>query len=601
MIKFNSIGIKDFGPLGMINLVFENGLWLIKGDNRDTDAADSNGSGKSHLFDAIQWGLFGETNDGARGDELIRIGQPEMDVLIEWSDDGHAYKLERQKRRGKAVGLQLACDEQAISMATPELTQAEVERILAMDVKTWRNTVVYGQGDLARFADPKTTDGERKSILKRILRLDVLDAALKLARKEVETADKAIAATQANIGKGEAFIAGLGTTDGLDAELARIDADLATQRVEVAKAPKIKHVLDLLNQRIKDFEALNVQMAKARADIRTLEQHVSSCDRNGAVAASAAKSLDKQIQQLERGICPTCGAKTSNTPEAKKRVTAMKQELAGYAEKVNTLLESREQYVQTITEAQAGIETLEAQLEQDRAWREKRGQLQSELQRAESAGDEMDRLKADRNGVVARKAEHAIKLGAYRDRLGVLRQDLSEQERAAELSRYWVKGFGNAGLPSLMMDAIVPQISTSANKYLETLADGDIKVTFDTQSKLKSGESRDKLAMELCIEGVQGSRPSGGQKRKISIAVDLALMDLVASREHSAIDFLGMDEVLDGLDAAGKSRVMDLLRKLRETKSSIYVVSHDSGLAELFESQITIVKEGGVARVEVDG
>jgi len=62
-----------------------------------------------------------------------------------------------------------------------------------------------------------------------------------------------------------------------------------------------------------------------------------------------------------------------------------------------------------------------------------------------------------------------------------------------------------------------------------------------------------------------------------------------------------MDEVLDGLDAAGKSRVMDLLRKLRETKSSIYVVSHDSGLAELFESQITIVKEGGVARVEVDG
>ena len=44
-----------------------------------------------------------------------------------------------------------------------------------MDFHTWRNTVLYGQGDLVRFADPNTKDSERKDVLKRVLRLEVLD------------------------------------------------------------------------------------------------------------------------------------------------------------------------------------------------------------------------------------------------------------------------------------------------------------------------------------------------------------------------------------------------------------------------------------------
>jgi len=165
---------------------------------------------------------------------------------------------------------------------------------------------------------------------------------------------------------------------------------------------------------------------------------------------------------------------------------------------------------------------------------------------------------------------------------------------------FWARGFGPTGLPSFALDTVMPFLTERANHYLKTLSDGDITINFSTQRELKStaGELRDEIGITWFIEGIENYPPSGGQWKKMEVATNFALMDLVATREGSHVNILCLDECLDGMDREGRQRVVDLLHKLRSERESIFVISHDSDLSEVFERTLTVIKEDGVSRLE---
>ena len=164
-----------------------------------------------------------------------------------------------------------------------------------------------------------------------------------------------------------------------------------------------------------------------------------------------------------------------------------------------------------------------------------------------------------------------------------------------------MRGFSNQGLPSFLLDSVMPFITERANHYLETLSDGDIKVNFSTQREMKSskGEFKDEIDITWEIEGIEDYPPSGGQLKKMEIATDLALMDLVSTQEKAHVDLLALDEILDGLDDEGRQRIMVLLREIRSKRGSVFVISHESEVAEIFEKAIIVVKKDGVTSLQI--
>jgi len=75
-------------------------------------------------------------------------------------------------------------------------------------------------------------------------------------------------------------------------------------------------------------------------------------------------------------------------------------------------------------------------------------------------------------------------------------------------------------------------------------------------------------------------------------------MDMAVSRSgHS--NLLMMDEVLDGMDSEGVRRVLDLIHELRSLYSSIFVITHEDGLLEIFDRAICARKENGATNVVV--
>ena len=95
-----------------------------------------------------------------------------------------------------------------------------------------------------------------------------------------------------------------------------------------------------------------------------------------------------------------------------------------------------------------------------------------------------------------------------------------------------------------------------------------------------------------------GVAKSGGQRTKMNLGMDMSLMDLAASREGIQLDMLLIDEALDGLDRPGTARVLKLLQKMRSRRGTIFVISHNDDMVDMFEKGIRVIREDGVSRVE---
>jgi DNA repair exonuclease SbcCD ATPase subunit len=177
------------------------GLVLIEGENRDSGG--SNGAGKSALFEAMTWGLFGVTNRGLRGDDVVRLdfqkkATKNTRILVEIEVDGHLVQVLRHRKHAQhANKLLLFVDGKDVTLSTDKETQERLNHLLQIDVESFISAVMFPQG-ASGFAS--LTDGAQKAVLDRILGTERFAAAQERAKakvKKLETGLTSIRSSQA--------------------------------------------------------------------------------------------------------------------------------------------------------------------------------------------------------------------------------------------------------------------------------------------------------------------------------------------------------------------------------------------------------------------
>jgi len=152
--------VIDFRRLG------ENGLYLITGDT---------GAGKTTIFDAITFALYGEASGQYRESTMFRSKYADSDaktfVELTFSYNGKAYTVrrspeyERPKERGEGMTTQAAKAELVFPDArqpvtkTSEVTKQIVE-IIGLDRNQFTQIAMLAQGEFRRFLLAKTSDKE---------------------------------------------------------------------------------------------------------------------------------------------------------------------------------------------------------------------------------------------------------------------------------------------------------------------------------------------------------------------------------------------------------------------------------------------------------
>ena len=196
----------------------------------------------------------------------------------------------------------------------------------------------------------------------------------------------------------------------------------------------------------------------------------------------------------------------------------------------------------------------------------------------------------------------------------ILKFQNSIQEKTALLHKitmdkeymdFWVDAFGLKGLKNYILDSRLQEMTDAANVWVKMLTGGTIWIRFDTQ---KMGRSTKKLSNDINIRvfrynpnGTTTERNykswSGGEKKRVSWAIDFGLSRLVAARATKRYDLLVLDEVFKHVDAAGGEAVVEMLQNLRKEKSSIFVIEHDASFTSHFENRLVIQKKNGRSRI----
>lgn len=122
---------------------------------------------------------------------------------------------------------------------------------------------------------------------------------------------------------------------------------------------------------------------------------------------------------------------------------------------------------------------------------------------------------------------------------------------------------GPRGIQHYVFLGVLSQIESIANAYLAILADGGIQLA------LQGDEDADKIVKSVLVRAANGelrerglSQLSGGQWRRVSMALDLAFAEVVRRRGALRCNMIVMDEVLTHLDASGREAVGSVLRAL---------------------------------------
>ena len=502
----------------------ERGVVLVTGPN---------GSGKSSVVEGVSMGLWGKTvrgtspwRDGAKGCAAVVT---DCAVALRSRSKGGKTALEWSPSEGEPEAWENAQKAQAALAA------------LVGPWEVWRRTAVFTASDAAHFS--LASDGERKRLLEAVLGLDQFDGALEACR----SARKAVEAKLAKVTASIAWQRGqLATLERwlADAEEGAEPVLSAPDAAEMARAAALKAGA------LADHRA-------ARAETRRLGEEAAECR---ALHRSATL---RQAAALHVAVCPTCKRPMPLDTAAHVHATSDAE--------VADLDAALQAAAGRLTEAREAEEELEDEV---RVLASRLAGLTEDADAAERATEARGRLDA--------------KLARTRDEVVYTREQLLDGQTmgaalAVEVATLEVveAALGLRGVRAHVLARALRGVESVANIWLGRIAGDGKRLKLSAYTEKADGGVSDAIFLDVIgAGGGHGYKAaSTGERRRIDVALLLALSEVASAAVGAAPGTLWLDEVFDGLDEEGVHAVVDALRAL-SAERAVVVITHNPVLIQ---------------------
>ena len=428
--------LSAFGPYAgrtvlELDRLGESGLYLITGDT---------GAGKTTIFDAITYALYGEASGDSRDPGMLRskYASPDTPTEVElvFSSGGKVYTVrrnpeyQRPKTRGEGFTLrraeaELICPDGRVVTKTKDVTDA-VRNILGIDRRQFLQIAMIAQGDFLKLLLAPTE--ERKAIFRQLFKTE----PYRRLQDELRTETAALSRRCAEIGASVRQY-----TDEIDCAA---ESPLYEELTE-AKAGRMPagETLGLIARVIGQDERLSDEMSR---EIDTLEERLRDIH--------ARLRENEKNERLREGLAAKLAELEEKKGGLERSSAALKAErdkrpcAAEYAAEL-ALLESRSVEYEKLAELNGDIHKLSAQLDSDTGElrrtdsaiaerRESAVRLRTEGQELASAGEDVQRLSAERDRAEAER-EMLSEYLACRERLDGAENALNAAREAYEALR----------------------------------------------------------------------------------------------------------------------------------------------------------------------
>ena len=406
------------------------------------------------------------------------------------------------------------------------------------------------------------------------------------------------------------------TDEALQTLRTSIDEDEEEKSEIKSKLRKVKQNLDSREDSIED---LNTTIAKCQKSIKKDESQVKELEETvGTPCPVCGKPLDEdhvadalaELQERIQRSKDTIEQSQADIEKVQKEIESFSEEIVDIDKQIQEIDEEIAEYqslMKKVQERQKKERQVDEQiLDKERQYTRIERQYNSKKSSKDTLKSQIDMLKKQIKDAKSEENPYASQVNDYQsqiekmsDAYDELAQEYDTLAADEEVLNFWMTGFSNSGIKSMLLDDITPFLNKRANKYLQALSGDRLTVNFTTQTQLKSGEMREKFQVEVNNEdgGDSYMSNSSGEKKRVDIAINLALQDLVSSRANKKINMIFLDECLDALDNTGVDDVLNLLSEVAKDKSSVFVISHNENIQTAFENFLVVTKKNGYSTV----
>lgn len=631
-MKYEQVTMRNFlvyGKEQVVNIDSQ-GLVLIQGINQDSNGFKSNGAGKSTFLEAILYCLYGKLSDGKSGDDIINNKvKKNTKVTLTFLIGNDEYRIERYRKdkdfKSKTL---LFLNDKEITKSSVKLTNEFIVELVQMSEETFLNSIVFGRTNKTKFT--QANDKEKKQILEDMANISIYMRAYNITKDDMADIKDEITKVNSDIAIKNEYLNGIQAKEDVvvqqrnayDAYMARLQDTYDNAKAVVATIESQgsrKDREDQYNQVAQQLQDIETKLQSINLDTSVSEnysandQHITMLRNDYKRIKAERDKFGQQLYKLNNSTSPVCEWCGSVLNEEHKN-----KEMKRLAEEYSTRDSSLTTIEQQANDLIAINKELESKVEQENEVKANYRELLSQQSSISRAKDNASRNLADYDQQVSlldsakdalehpqmsepitpednkkdiEKATKVIK--KYQKDKDKLEEKYGEFSKVADL-------YSNKGVISHVLDLIMPFINERARYYLGELTDNSISVNINPQSEAKNGNISEKLNIE--VENMNGGNEydlnSTGEKKRIDLSISLALQDYVMSKSTTKTNFIAYDEVFDGLDEVGIQRIMHLLKERVKDIPTVFVISHNDKLSELFEKTIRITKQDGLSTIE---
>ena len=289
ILNFKHVDIKNFFSIGEASVdLSDQGLVQVKGVNKAPGSSDSNGAGKSSIFEAVYYALTGDTLRGTKEVANRFASSKTVDITLDFEMDGISYRIERTRNHPKH-GNNLKIWKNDVDISGDKLKKSEAilaQELGLVDSSLINGIIILGQSMPNRFTS--LTPIQRKDRLEVLSQssefIGELDVRLKNFQKFYDGKRN-----QCNIDIGakskeiEMFRESVVKLSNEIVLLSGKDVDINNSREEISR----------LNQEIEGFSS---ERNEYQIQMKTLETEIAD------FSAGASSDIQGQIDALEKEV-----------------------------------------------------------------------------------------------------------------------------------------------------------------------------------------------------------------------------------------------------------------------------------------------------------
>lgn len=547
-ISFNNVNIEGFQAIETASLELDNqGIVKVFGINNYEDNADSNGSGKSSCFEAIMWALFGKTSVGI-SDPMNRYYDNGCMVELNFEIDKSEYKIIRSVKHHKYnTGVKFFANGNEISYRNKTDTDKAIKEILPFDSDVFLSIVFLSQGFNSRLS-ALTPSGRKERIesltgivdkveefknhistIKSKLNNEVNDANNKIFHNNGEKST-----IQNQISGLEYKISNVGESTLSKDEFIAIKQKLSENELKLQE----------LNFKRRELESLVSEKEKMLFEKTSIKNQAEKCILN----------LHEQLNKLEKHTCPTCNAVLNEDKfnELNKQYTS---DILNEKSKYNQILAEMPQIDNEIINSKKHLETTKSDIS---AITDENNGISAQI-----------KLYMD-NNVVNEWKEQIIDL---KSKLYDVEKEYNITKKIYDklTARYDIANncltLVTKQFRTHLLENIINYLNSRLKMYSRMLfSNGEDKISFSVSSN----------KLDICMGNAQYESLSGGEKRKVDIALTFAQRDLLLDIAGVSTNIIILDEVMDFMDESATNCVLNMIMSVSETISSMFIISHNN-------------------------